>query len=340
MSLEKSVAVTGGLGFIGSHTVVSLIEDGYSPVIIDNLSNSRISVLDGIEKITGFRPPLIQVDLNNQTLLDRCFENHKPKSVIHFAAFKSVSESVENPLKYYRNNVGGLLSLLEVMKSKGISDLVFSSSCTVYGRPDVLPVTENSPLKPADSPYGSTKQVCETILRDNSSWCRTQCLRYFNPVGAHPSGEIGELPLGIPSNLVPYLTQTAAGEREKLTIYGNDYDTPDGTCIRDYIHVLDLAEAHISSLRRLEMNSTESPFETFNLGTGKGHTVLEVVQTFQKATGVKVPVEIGSRRPGDVPQIWANPTLSEKKLAWKAKRDLESMMKDAWNWQKRSSGSS
>jgi UDP-glucose 4-epimerase len=331
--MNKKILVTGGLGFIGSHTVVSLYESGFEPVIVDNLSNSEISTMHGIEKLIGYQPEWFNVDVNDTPALRDVFEKTQPLAVIHFAAYKAVGESVSEPLKYYRNNVGGLVSLLEVMKNHGCSDLVFSSSCTVYGEPDSIPVNEENRIKSAESPYGATKQMGEVILKDNQTWCTTQCLRYFNPIGAHPSGSIGELPLGIPNNLIPYLTQSVAGIRNALTVYGNDYDTPDGTCIRDYIHVVDLAEAHVSAVRRLLNKSTLEPFEVFNIGTGKGNSVLEVIQTFEKATGKTVPYQIGARRPGDVVKVWADTSRVNQVLGWSAQRTLEDMLRDAWNWQ-------
>lgn len=325
------ILVTGGLGFIGSHTVISLYEAGYNPIILDNLSNSDLSVIEGLEKISGKQVHFIKGDVNDPGIYASIFDQFEIQAVIHFAAYKAVGESVEKPLIYYRNNVGGLLSLLEAMNQAGVVNMVFSSSCTVYGQPDVVPVTENERIKPANSPYGSTKQMCETILQD-TSWCRTQCLRYFNPVGAHPSGLIGELPLGVPNNLVPFITQTAAGIRPELTVYGNDYPTPDGTCIRDYIHVVDLAEAHVAALRR--MLAPETPrIEVFNIGTGKGYSVLEVIHTFEAVSGKTLPHRIGPRRAGDVTEVWADTHHASRVLGWNAKLGLEEMMRDAWNWQ-------
>lgn len=331
--MKSRIIVTGGLGFIGSHTVVCLHEAGHEPIIVDNLSNSQLSALSGIEALIGYRPRLAQIDVNDTAALRLLFQEVQPQAIIHFAAFKAVGESVEKPLEYYHNNVGGLISILEVMKETGISDIVFSSSCTVYGEPAEIPVKESTPTKPAESPYGATKQMGEVILNDNNAWCHTQCLRYFNPIGAHPSGQIGELPLGVPNNLIPYLTQTVAGIRPSLTVFGNDYDTPDGTCIRDYIHVVDLAEAHVSAVNRLINQSYLTNFEVFNIGTGNGNSVLEVIEVFEKATGLPVPHTIGPRRPGDVIQVWAETTKVEDVLGWKATRNLETMLRDAWNWQ-------
>jgi UDP-glucose 4-epimerase len=331
--MKSRIIVTGGLGFIGSHTVVALHEAGFEPIIIDNLSNSQLSALEGIKKLIGYKPQFAQIDVNDAPALRALLVETQPQAVIHFAAFKAVGESVEKPLMYYRNNVGGLITLLEVMKETGIRDIVFSSSCTVYGEPAEIPVKESTQTKAAESPYGATKQMGEVILNDNSEWCNTQCLRYFNPIGAHPSAEIGELPLGVPNNLIPYLTQTVAGIRQSLTVFGNDYDTPDGTCIRDYIHVVDLAEAHVSAVQRLISKSYQEPFEVFNIGTGNGSTVLEVINGFESATGLKVPHTIGGRRAGDVVKVWAETTKVENVLGWKAKRNLETMLRDAWNWQ-------
>lgn len=329
----KDILVTGGLGFIGSHTSVSLLEAGYNPVILDNLSNSRLSVLDGLEKITGKQLSFIKGDVNDPAIYSSIFDQFDIAAVIHFAASKAVGESVEKPLMYYRNNVGGLITLLEAMDKAGVQKMVFSSSCTVYGEPDQVPVTEQSPVKEATSPYGATKQMGETILRD-VAWCQTQCLRYFNPVGAHPSGHIGELPLGVPNNLVPFLTQVVAGIRPSLTVFGNDYPTRDGSCIRDYIHIVDLAEAHVAALNRMLEKKADSRFEVFNIGTGNGSTVLEVIDAFEKATGLKVPSQIGPRRAGDVVQVWADTRRVNEVLGWKARFSLTEMMRDAWNWQK------
>lgn len=327
----NKILVTGGLGFIGSHTVVCLIEAGYHPVILDNLSNSSVDVLDGIEKICGTKPEFVNGDINDLPLVVSILENNI-QAIIHFAAFKAVGESVAKPLMYYRNNVGGLITLMEAMAKTNVKNIVFSSSCTVYGEPEWVPVTENESIKPALSPYGATKQMCETILKDSPD-VKTQCLRYFNPVGAHPSGFIGELPLGVPNNLVPFITQTAAGIREKITVYGNDYPTPDGTCIRDYIHVMDLAEAHVASLKRL-MGKDAERFEVYNIGTGHGASVLEVLQTFESVNQLTLLYNFGPRRPGDVVQVYADAALANEKLGWKPTRNLETMLKDAWNWEK------
>jgi UDP-glucose 4-epimerase len=331
--MKHKIIVTGGLGFIGSHTVVCLHEAGFEPIIIDNLSNSEASAMDGIEKLIGYKPIWANMDVNDKAALGSLIKEHQPQGVIHFAAFKAVGESVEKPLTYYRNNVGGLITLMEVLKEENIDNLVFSSSCTVYGEPDEIPVKESTQTKMAESPYGATKQMGEIILKDNANWLNTQCLRYFNPIGAHESGFIGELPLGVPNNLIPYLTQTVAGIRKELTVFGDDYNTTDGTCIRDYIHVMDLAEAHVFAINRLINGEQKEPFEVFNIGTGNGSSVLEVIQAFEKANGIPVPHKIGPRRAGDVVQVWAETTKVEHVLGWKAKRTLETMLKDAWNWQ-------
>jgi UDP-glucose 4-epimerase len=339
---QKKILVTGGLGFIGSHTIVCLHEAGYVPVIVDNLYNSRIEVLDAISQLIGYTPVFIQGDVNDKTLMAQIFKTHQPEAVIHFAAHKAIGESVDEPLMYYHNNVVGLISLLEVMKQLDCNKLVFSSSCTVYGEPEQVPVKESTPTRSATSPYGATKQMGEVILKDNT-WCNVQCLRYFNPVGAHESSLIGELPLGIPNNLIPYLTQTVAGIRPQLTVHGGDYNTPDGTCIRDYIHVMDLAGAHVAAINRLFSDAEKrqvvigdpstSNFEVLNIGTGKGYSVLEVIAAFEAVTGEKVPHTIGPRRSGDIVAVWAETTKVTDVLGWSATRNLETMMRDAWNWQ-------
>lgn len=333
------VVVTGGTGYIGSHTVVELIEAGNSVTVLDDLSNSRIEVLDAIEEISGVRPKFYQVDLTDSVSLNRVFEEigSETDSVIHFAAKKAVGESVANPLLYYKNNLEGLMNLLVQMEKHSVNKLVFSSSCTVYGQPDVIPVTEQTKRKQAESPYGNTKSIAEDIISDTakSSSLKAISLRYFNPVGAHESGKIGELPIGTPNNLVPYVTQTAAGVREKLTIYGDDYPTADGTCIRDYIHVVDLAKAHLNALERLNhLDNNRQNHEFFNVGTGKGYSVLEVVNTFKEATGVAVKYQIGPRREGDITEIFADTSLAEKELNWKAELSLFDSLKSSWNWEK------
>lgn len=331
------ILVTGGTGYIGSHTVVELQNEGFEVIIIDNLSNSNEDVVSRIEQITGIKPGFEKIDLCDSVSLKSFFnKNTDINAVIHFAAFKAVGESVQNPVMYYRNNVTGMINLLEEMLLNGINNVVYSSSCTVYGEADSLPVTEESPIKKAESPYGFTKQIGEQMLFDISKVndFNSVILRYFNPTGAHDSSLIGELPIGIPNNLVPYITQTAAGEREILTVNGNDYNTPDGTNIRDYIHVVDLAKAHVISLERLVNKKETEKTEVFNLGTGKGNSVLEVINTFEKATGVKVKYRIGPRRNGDVVSIYSDTKKANDVLGWRAERDLADMMLTAWKWQK------
>ncbi|MCB0725603.1 MAG: UDP-glucose 4-epimerase GalE [Ignavibacteriae bacterium] len=330
------VLVTGGTGYIGSHTAVELQNAGYDVIIIDNLSNSNIEVLDGIEKITGIRPAFEKIDLTDLASLTAFFENNKDiEAVIHFAAFKAVGESVLNPLKYYHNNIGGTINLVKLTNAHGINNFVFSSSCTVYGETSDLPVSENSPIKEAFSPYGYTKQVNEQILKDTSrvSDLKAITLRYFNPIGAHESALIGELPTGVPDNLVPYITQTAIGRREILTVNGNDYDTPDGTNIRDYIHVVDLAKAHVKALDRLVENKNTEKFEVFNLGTGKGSSVMEVIQAFERVSGEKLNYKIGPRRAGDITSIYSDTKKANEVLGWKVEKDLDDMLRTAWNWE-------
>ena len=331
----KNILVTGGTGYIGSHTVVELVSAGYQPIIIDNFSNSERSVLDGLAKITGKQPIFYEGDFQDTKLLDTVVAAHKIDGVIHFAAFKAVGESVQKPLKYYRNNVSGLITLLEFLDSHHISQLVFSSSCTVYGQADKLPLTEDSPIKPAASPYGATKQMGEEIIHATttaSDNLRSLALRYFNPIGAHPSALIGELPIGRPSILVPFITQTVAGWYPELTVFGNDYPTPDGTNIRDYIHVVDLAKAHVKALQYIA-SQKPSFYDVFNIGTGKGSSVLEVINTFAQVTGQKVPYKIGARRPGDVVAAYAGVEKSKAKLGWQAEKTLADALADAWRWQ-------
>ncbi|MEQ9405226.1 MAG: UDP-glucose 4-epimerase GalE [Cyclobacteriaceae bacterium] len=330
----SKVLVTGGLGFIGSHTSVELINKGYEVFILDNLSNTRIEVLERIEQITGRKPGFLEVDLTNRHHTDEVFKNQRFDSIIHFAASKAVGESVEKPLLYYHNNLASLINLLELSGAYSIGKFIFSSSCTVYGQPEVLPVTENTPVLPAESPYGNTKQIGEEIIRD---FCNVNealkaiSLRYFNPIGAHDSSLIGELPLGVPSNLVPYLIQTAAGIRNELSVFGGDYETRDGTCIRDYIHVSDVAKAHIAAL---ELTPTmKNNYDIFNIGTGQGYTVLEVIESFEKVTGEKLNYKITDRRPGDIEKIFADTSKANKLLNWKAEKDLNDMMSSAWKWQ-------
>ena len=333
----KKILVTGGTGYIGSHTVVELIQDGFEVVIIDDLSNSQLDVLDGIEAITGVRPAFHQFDLCEKEKLDAFFKTHQDISaIIHFAASKAVGESVQKPLLYYKNNVYGIILMLEAMKKYGVANMVFSSSCTVYGQPDKLPVTEQSPFKPAESPYGRTKQMGEEILRDT---CRAEenihavALRYFNPAGAHASARIGELPRGVPNNLVPFITQTAAGIRPQLLVFGNDYNTPDGSAVRDYIHINDLAKAHVVAVKRLIDRHQKSRYEFFNIGTGKGLSVLEIVKAFERVNSVKLNYKIVDRRPGDIEKIYADTALANQELGWKATETLDEMMRSAWKWQ-------
>lgn len=329
------VLVTGGAGYIGTHTVVALVDQGYEPYIVDNLSNSRIEILKQLAELCGRDIPFYNVDCTDKSSLQNVIREIKPDGVIHFAAFKAVGESVEQPLKYYRNNVGGMISLLEVMEEEGVTNLVFSSSCTVYGQPEVLPATEHSPFQIANSPYGYTKQVGERMITEvvnaEDSGLSAVLLRYFNPIGAHPSGMIGELPLGIPNNLVPFITQAAAGLRSELTVFGSDYNTTDGTCIRDYIHVMDLAIAHIRALEWIVAHKNECV--AFNVGTGEGHSVKQVIDTFEQVNEVKVPHVFGERRPGDVEQIWASSDFANTELKWQAEHSLADALKDSWNWQ-------
>lgn len=336
---KKAILVTGGVGYIGSHTTVELINKGYEVIIIDNLSNSNIGVLEGIKNITGIKPVFYQEDLCTPGIISTIFNNHKNiDAVIHFAAFKAVGESVENSLKYYENNLVSLIYLLKAMKEAKIDNLVFSSSCTVYGQPEILPVTEQAELQTANSPYGNTKQISEEIIRDfinSKNSLKSILLRYFNPIGAHESAEIGELPNGVPSNLVPFITQTAAGLRPELKVFGSDYNTPDGTAVRDYINVVDLAKAHVISIDRLINNKNAQQLEVFNLGTGNGNSVLEVIKTFEKATGVKVPYTIVGRRDGDVEKVWADTKFANNVLGWKAEKTLAETMVSAWKWEKK-----
>jgi UDP-glucose-4-epimerase len=332
----KKILITGGAGYIGSHTAVELINSGFEPIIIDDFSNSQESVLDRLEEITGRKITCYQGDCADRSLLDQVAKDHQLSGVIHFAAFKAVGESTELPLKYYRNNLVSLIEIMEFMRDHKIQDLVFSSSCTVYGQPDILPVTEATPRKDAESSYGNTKKVCEDMLVDfvkSKPGIRVISLRYFNPVGAHPSGKIGELPQGKPNNLVPFVTQTAAGIREKLTVFGDDYDTPDGSCVRDFIHVMDLADAHVKALAYLDEKQNNF-YDVFNVGTGKGDTVLQVIKTFEEVTNVKLNYEIGPRRPGDVVKIWADTKKINEVLGWYPKYSLADSMRDSWNWQK------
>ena len=337
--MKGKILVTGGTGYIGSHTVVELQAAGYEVVIIDNLSNSNKEVLDGIEKISGIRPVFVEADCTDMAALTKLFdENPGINGIINFAASKAVGESVQKPLLYYRNNLVTLINLLELMPEYGTKGIVFSSSCTVYGEPDVKRVDETAPIKKATSPYGNTKQISEEIITDyitSGAPIKSILLRYFNPVGAHPSAEIGELPNGVPQNLIPFLTQTAIGIRKELSVFGNDYNTPDGSCIRDFINVVDLAKAHVKALERMLEDKSEEKLEVFNLGTGVGLSVLELINAFETATGVKVPHKIVGRREGDIEKVWANPDRANNVLGWKATTSIEDTMRSAWNWQLR-----
>lgn len=336
--MRDTILVTGGTGFIGSHTTVELQNAGYNVVIVDDLSNSSIDVLDGIEKITGVRPAFEKIDLRNLDETESVFKKYPDiKGIIHFAASKAVGESVEKPLHYYRNNIVSLVNLLELMPKYDVKGIIFSSSCTVYGQPSAenLPVTEEAPVQKAMSPYGNTKQINEEIIRDfinSGANIKSVILRYFNPIGAHPSALIGELPNGVPLNLIPFVTQTAIGIRKELKIFGNDYNTPDGTCIRDYIYVVDLAVAHVKAMARVLEQETD-PVEVFNIGTGKGLSTYEVIQGFEKATGVKVPWSFAPRRSGDIEKVWGNVDKANKVLGWKADTPLEDVLASAWKWQ-------
>jgi UDP-glucose 4-epimerase len=330
------VLVAGGTGYIGSHTVVELMEKGYEVVIVDNLSNSFPEVVDSIAEITGKRPDFIELDLADPDAANSFFEQYKGiDAAIHFAAYKAVGESVDKPLMYYRNNLYSLINLMENMQNHGIGNLVFSSSCTVYGQPETLPVSEKSPIIPAWSPYGNTKQISEEIIKDvcTISELKAIALRYFNPIGAHPSAMIGEYPIGVPNNLMPFITQTAIGKREVLNVFGDDYPTPDGTAIRDYIHVVDLAKAHVVAVERMFENKGKSNFEIFNLGTGNGYSVLEVIHSFEKVSGLKLNYKIVGRRAGDIEKIWADPTFANQELGWKAELGLDEMTQSAWKWE-------
>lgn len=337
--MKGKILVTGGTGYIGSHTVVELQNAGYEVVIIDNLSNSDKNVLDGIERITGIRPAFVEADCTDMKALRNLFETHKGiNGIINFAASKAVGESVQKPLLYYRNNLNTLVNLLELMPEFGTKGIVFSSSCTVYGEPDENPVTEKAPIKKATSPYGNTKQISEEIITDyvtSGAPIKSVILRYFNPVGAHPSAEIGELPNGVPQNLIPFLTQTAIGIRKELSVFGNDYNTPDGSCIRDFINVVDLAKAHVTAMERMLEDKSDDKVEIFNLGTGVGLSVLQLINAFESATGVKVPHKIVGRRAGDIEKVWANPEKANKVLGWTATTPIGDTMRSAWNWQKR-----
>lgn len=334
----RKVLVTGGTGYIGSHTVVELQNSGYEPVIVDNLSNSSASIIDNIEKITGKKPAFEKVNCCDYEYMDKVFAKYGDiESIIHFAAYKAVGESCAKPLEYYENNLMSLINLLKLMPKYGVKGIVFSSSCTVYGQPDIVPVNEQSPIKPANCPYGNTKQISEEIIRDtitSGSPIKSILLRYFNPIGAHPTSLIGELPNGVPLNLVPYITQTAIGIREKLSVFGDDYNTPDGSCIRDYIDVVDLAKAHVLAISRM-LDKDSEKVEVFNLGTGNGVSVLELVKEFEKSTGVTLNYQIVDRRPGDVEQVYADCKKANEILGWKATTPLDETLNNAWNWQKK-----
>lgn len=338
--MPSKILVTGGLGYIGSHTCVELILQDFDIIIVDNLSNSSPEVLEGIKKITGITPEFIKLDLRNKNEVNRLFETYPDlNGIIHFAASKAVGESVDRPLEYYENNLGSLIYLLQAIENKGQDfSFIFSSSCTVYGQADQLPITEQAPIKKAESPYGNTKQIGEEILFDNTrsnKLLKVISLRYFNPIGGHPSLEIGELPKGKPQNLIPFVTQTAAGLHQKLNVFGVDYPTQDGTCVRDYIHVVDLAKAHVLGLKRMMANEQSESFEVFNLGTGKGNSVLEVIKTFEKVSGVTLKYEIVGRRHGDIVEAYADTTKANKILGWRAINDLEEALKTAWEWEKK-----
>jgi UDP-glucose 4-epimerase len=337
--MKRKILVAGGAGYIGSHTTVELINEGFDVVILDNLYNSEAVVIDRIQTITGVRPALEIIDICDKTKLESFLsKNRDISAIIHFAAYKAVSESVSKPLDYYYNNLVSLINLLDLMKRFSIPDIVFSSSCTVYGQPEKLPVTEDAPLQPATSPYGNTKQVGEEIIRDatfSDNNLKAIALRYFNPIGAHPSGLIGELPRGVPENLVPFITQTAYGLRDELKVYGDDYDTPDGSCIRDYLHVVDLARAHVVAVKRLLEGKNKKNFEVFNLGTGNGVSVLGAIESFERVTGIKLKYRITGRRPGDIEKIWADPSFANKELGWKTLSTLDEAMKTAWEWEKK-----
>ncbi len=338
--LPSKILVTGGLGYIGSHTCVELIQQGFEIIIVDNLSNSSKNVLDGIKKITGVSPEFVKLDLRDRKEVNRLFQHHPDlNGIIHFAAYKAVGESVKLPLEYYENNIGSLIYLLQAIESKGQRcSFIFSSSCTVYGQADQLPISEQAPVKKAESPYGNTKQIGEEILYDNTrsnEFLKVISLRYFNPIGGHSSIEIGELSKGKPQNLVPFITQTAAGIHQKINVFGGDYPTDDGTCVRDYIHVVDLAKAHVVGLKRIMADEQTENFEVFNLGTGKGNSVLEVIKTFEKVSGISLNYEIVDRRSGDIVEAYADTSKANKILGWQAVNNLEMALKTAWEWEKK-----
>jgi len=335
--MKEMVLVSGGAGYIGSHTAVELINAGYDVVVADNLTNSDMSGVEGVRKITGVDVPFVNVDCCDKEAFRKVFEQYEFDSVIHFAAYKAVGESVTDPMKYYRNNLTSFMNVVDLMREFGRRNIVFSSSCTVYGEPEKQPVTERTPRKPATSPYGNTKQMCEDILRDSIAaydGLKGIALRYFNPIGAHPSALIGEQPRGVPQNLVPYITQTAAGIRECLSVFGSDYPTPDGTCLRDYIDIVDLARAHVAAVKRMIGGRMKAGYEIFNVGTGRPVSVLELVEGFEKANGLKLNYKIVGRRAGDVPAVWADTDLANRELGWKAERSLEETLRSAWAWEK------
>lgn len=334
---KQCVLVSGGAGYIGSHTAVELIGAGFDVVIVDNLSNSDRNAVEGVRRITGVEVPFVEADCCDRAAFRKVFEQYEFDSVIHFAASKAVGESVLEPMKYYRNNLTSFMNVIDLMREFGRQNIVFSSSCTVYGEPEKQPVTERTPRKPAESPYGNTKTMCEDILRDSLKaydGLKGIALRYFNPIGAHPSALIGELPRGVPQNLIPYITQTAAGIRECLSVFGDDYPTPDGSCIRDYIDVVDLARAHVAAIRRMIDGKNKEKYEIFNIGTGRGVSVLELVHRFEESNGVKINYKIVGRRAGDIIAIWADPTLANTELGWKAERSLDETLRAAWAWEK------
>lgn len=337
MMQTKKILVTGAAGYIGAHTVVELHNAGYAPVLVDNFSKSDTTLLDGLEKILGKKLPFYEGDCNSKPFLQHVFkEEPQLECVLHFAAYKSVGESVQEPLMYHRNNIGSLITLLEVMAENNVKNLIFSSSCTVYGQPDQIPVSETAPFKRAESPYGATKQICERILEDvYPKDFKIISLRYFNPIGAHPSAMLGELPIGAPNNLVPYITQTAAGVREELTVFGSDYNTPDGSCIRDFIHVVDLGIAHVRAMEYLFKSQQKSLLDVFNLGTGVGVSVLQLVNEFSKVTGVPLRYRVGPRRPGDVEKVYGDPSKAAEKLGWKTKYSIQDSLLHAWQWEKK-----
>ena len=340
--MKKTVLVSGGAGFIGSHVTVELIEAGYDVVVADNFSNCDMTCFEGVQKIIGRKLPLVKMDFCDAAAANKIFSDYKIDAVIHFAAFKAVGESVEKPLMYYKNNLDSFLNVLEAAQSHGGCNVLFSSSATVYGEPDKVPVTEETPRKDATSPYGNTKKMCEDILHDavraSGGLLKGILLRYFNPIGAHPSALIGELPRGVPNNLVPFITQTAIGKRECLSIFGNDYPTPDGTCLRDYIDIVDLAKAHVYAVTRMIKGEMKKDVEIFNIGTGRPVSVLELVNAFEKVNGLKLNYKFAPRRPGDVTAIWADPTLANNEMGWKATRTVEETLAAAWAWEKHLAG--